>query len=313
MLKPLKSFQFEEMRKEVYDRIHSNGMDGLTPSFANPFVHEIVERNYIKYFKKDPSLVMGIFNDFGQRSDDFINDHMGKLHVLYAGCSFTYAEGVPIEMSWSGLINKYINENICETSGYFNVGKGGANFRTMEDHIFGYMKYSGKPDVIFINIPEIGRENLEYRVSLRLLNDDKDSAISKKDKIVTIENFKNRLLNFQRICDMLNIQLFIGCWTMNSSNHQNLIKEYCDPFSGLNVINVAGNAWPLHSYSANNLGYPELEKEILDELSENDPLRNIVYLALDDAHPGLLGHKIMANQFIHHLKKRGVTSQKELT
>jgi hypothetical protein len=312
MLKPLESFDFEEKRKEVYDKIFSNGLEGLTPSISNPFIHEIVERNYRKYFNSDPKNVMGLFNDFGQRCDDFKTNHDAKLHVLYSGCSFTYAEGVPIDLSWSGIVNKYINKNLCETSGYFNVAKGGSNFKDMENHIFAYMKYSGKPDVIFINIPEIGREYLEYRVSLRTLNDNTNSKPSIKDELITIESFRNRLLNFKRICDMLNIQLFIGCWTMNSTNYWELSSEFKNPFVGLDVINVGGTAWPLHSYDNSDLGYPEIKKQIIDDVGENSPLLNIIHLALDDAHPGLLGHRIMADCFIKAIEQRGLKREDSL-
>lgn len=303
MLEPISWKDFYKATHQTRVSIAEHDLGFLDSSISNPLIHRIVEDNYKKYFKADPEPAFGIFNNFGQRCDDFKKDHGDNLHVLYAGCSFTYAEGVPIEFGWSGLIDKYINENIAKTSGYFNVGKGGSNFKLIQNQIMGYMKYSGKPDVLFINLPEIGREFIEYRKQLRLFNDDADKLDDIKGQSPsTITSLEESLTNFKIMCESMGIVLIIGCWTMNSKNFKNLSDEYGNPFKNINVVNVAGNSEVLHSKERDDFGHPELEQELLDSLPKDDPLRKIIYLALDDAHPGLLGHKIMAQKFINHLK-----------
>lgn len=302
MIGPLSWDQFQDHYDLAQENIDRLDLGLLSPSISHPFIHRVVEENYRKYFNDSPEPVLGIFNDFGQRCDDFKKDHGDKLHVLYAGCSFTYGEGVPIDLSWSGIVHEYINSYIADTSGYFNVGKGGLNFKRIQNQIMGYIKYSGKPDIIFINLPEIGREFVEYRSSLRLFNDNKDNIDNLKKQIPsTILSFRENLVNFKIMCDVMGIRLILGCWTMNSDNYKDLVDKYQDPFEGLQVVNTAGKMDVLHSKEPDDLGYPELLQYILDGLDENDPLRNIVYLALDDAHPGLLGHMIMAQSFISYL------------
>lgn len=302
MLPIKQAHEFAKLKEQAQENINQHNLGAFVESITQPFVHEIVESNFKKYFKTKDLSMIATFNDFGQRCDDFKKDHDG-LHVLYAGCSFTYAEGVPIERSWSGLVHDYINKNIATTSGYFNVGKGGANFRVMENQILGYMRYSGKPDIIFVNLPELGRENVEHMITLKVISDEEEgtSRLS-QEYLVTIPRLQERLENFSTFCEMLGIKLIIGCWTMNTDNFEYLSKKYGNPFDSklLDVVDVSANTMTLSA--KHDMGYKKFEIDLVKELTlTDDPLSNIIYVALDDSHPGLLGHRIMAEHFINKL------------
>lgn len=308
MLQPLNSHEFSAVSKEITNKIAQNNMGNFECSIANPFVHELVERNYRKIFKSEPAAVMGVFNDFGQRSDDFIKDHSDKLHVLYAGCSYTYAEGVPIDLSWSYLVNEYINQNVAKTSGYFNVGKGGANLKTIENQIAGYMAYSGKPDIIFINLPDIGRENLEYHTQLRGINDTENNS---GGNIVTIKRIKERLYNLIIWCNLLSIKLFIGSWNLNMENHAKLVNDFGDPFYNFDIINLSGTGKYVFGTTTPESNDDVIaEQQVVDSVGIHSPLIKIMHFALDDAHPGLVGHRKMANKFIDAIVKSGIDHKK---
>jgi hypothetical protein len=303
---PIRAHELDNVAAEITSKIKQYNMGNFLVPAAKPFLQQRSEGNYSKIFGTDDGYkVLGKFNDFGCRCDDFKKDHGGKLHVLFAGCSMTYGEGLPIEDVWSYLVHQYIN-SITETSGYFNVGKTGINFHEMLNQIMGYMKYAGKPDVIFLMLPEIGREFLEYPTQMWPMNVDALNTPGKDEIPTTIKNFRERLINFKIMCDLLGIKLVIGCWAMNMRNHGLIVSQYSDPFRDIEVVNVAGKTHWLQDFREHDLGHPEIEKEILDSLDIKDPRRKMVYLALDDAHPGLLGQKIMAHYIIEHLKKSDI-------
>jgi hypothetical protein len=313
MFDPISSYEINEKRGLMQQKVRQNNMANFLPPIGMDFIQHKGEGNYKKVFGSDDGhKVLGVFNDFGCRSDDFKKDHGDKLHVLFAGCSFTYGEGMPIETTWSYLVNKYINENIAETSGHFNIGKGGANFETIVNQIIGYMNYAGKPDVIFILLPEIGREFLHYMTQVWPMNKDSVQIPGPGEVPSTFNNLRERLVNFKSLCNLMDIKLVVGCWAMNIGNHMTQIEKYVDPFKDLpfDVIDVAGGSAWLHSFREDDLGHPEIEKEILDSLDINDPFRKLVYLALDDAHPGLLGHKIITNYFVQYLDKSDILHKK---
>lgn len=302
MLGPLSAKDFPSARDSIYHKLSGGQFGKMVPGLGHEMVHAIVELNYKKIFNDDPSKIMGIFNDLGYRSDDFIQNHGGKLHVLYAGCSFTYAEGVPIDLSWSGLVNKYINNHIATTSGYFNIGKGGAELATMINNIMGYMSYAGIPDIVFLNLPEIGRERLEYRIPIRTLADSDHNTPSNKH-LITIEAFRDRLINLRILFKLLGSQLIIGTWTMNTNNFKELSNMYGNPFDSLDVIDLTVSSGQSISDTTGNFIVDKLvRQEVLEMIDRDTRLSQIIDWALDDSHPGLAGHYIMAQNFIKALR-----------
>lgn len=90
------------------------------------------------------------------RSDEFISKHIGK-HILFAGCSLTFGDGLPKEYTWPYIVYDSISKTE-PTSGYFNVGRPGASNLWIILQIFKYINIYGMPDIIFINFPDSDRE-----------------------------------------------------------------------------------------------------------------------------------------------------------
>jgi hypothetical protein len=96
------------------------------------------------------------YNSDGYRSDDFKNIgdvHEGK-HILFAGCSETEGVGTKLENVWSHIVYQKITE-AEKCSGFFNIGSKGLSIDMIFQQVLSYIEKSGKPDVLFINFPDL--------------------------------------------------------------------------------------------------------------------------------------------------------------
>jgi hypothetical protein len=90
------------------------------------------------------------------RSQDFIKVH-SKKHILFAGCSNTFGEGIEYEKTWAYKLYKEISKKE-ELSGYFNLGASGASIFETLVNVHRYIRRYSMPDVIFLLFPEIERD-----------------------------------------------------------------------------------------------------------------------------------------------------------
>jgi hypothetical protein len=89
------------------------------------------------------------------RSDEFSKVHKG-LHILFAGCSYTWGEGVEFEDTWSKRLHRAIKKD-HNVDGYYNIGTPGSSISSEVFDIFKYIYTYGKPDIIFLNMPDCDR------------------------------------------------------------------------------------------------------------------------------------------------------------
>lgn len=89
------------------------------------------------------------------RSDEFKTEHDG-LHVVFAGCSNTFGDGMFYEMTWAHKAYMAISERV-KTSGYFNIGVPGIDAFQILGQIVNYIKKYGIPDILFLNWPDTPR------------------------------------------------------------------------------------------------------------------------------------------------------------
>jgi hypothetical protein len=90
------------------------------------------------------------------RCDEFIKSH-DKKHILFAGCSNTFGEGVEYEKTWANRLY----EEICKKellTGYFNLGVSGASIFEILVNVNRYIRKYSMPDAIFLLLPEIERD-----------------------------------------------------------------------------------------------------------------------------------------------------------
>lgn len=113
-----------------------------------------------KYLSNPDSLKV---NSYNFRSDEFKKNHNG-LHVLFSGCSVTYGVGLYSQETWSyKLYNKIKKtENV---SGYYNLSISGTGIMEIVTNIFKYANMYNKPDVIFLNLPDLARFYFVHNLS----------------------------------------------------------------------------------------------------------------------------------------------------
>ena len=147
---------------EMLDKISSLGFStersdaqGISQSLMSPFSIYMIEKA-IKTHGLELSDLYAQPNSHGLRSDEFTKDHKG-LHVLFAGCSVTFGEGLPEDYIWPKLVYDRLSEREQNISGYFNLGINGGNHVQIISQIFSYIKEFGNPEVIFVNFPDTHR------------------------------------------------------------------------------------------------------------------------------------------------------------
>lgn len=208
------------------------------------------------------------------RSDDFKKKHDG-LHILFAGCSVTAGEGLPLDYTWSKIVYNKIKEE-SNVSGYYNIAQPGASPIDIVEQIITYTGEFGNPDIIFVNFPDIDREK-NYHKGM-------DTSHEEMTRIATgmqIYGYYSRLVN---ICKMNRIKLIAFTWDDISKPTRNL--DLRREFEGFGHFRKEDAERFLFNFKNSNPGHP---------------LEEYFYVALDTngspevGHPGVAYHSLYAD------------------
>ena len=187
------------------------------------------------------------FNSLGFRSDEFIKNHNGK-HILFAGCSETEGYGGNLESSWPYMVYS----ELCKKekiSGFFNLSKGGWGHEIIISNIMAYINDYGKPDKIYILLPNIGRiyqwedsddgkEKYLYKYffSDTVREKDKKTRANAPLRTLTVEEQRNIFVTFTLLmklfedyCISNNIELFWSTWDYSDAvnyDNANIFKNW---------------------------------------------------------------------------------------
>lgn len=112
-----------------------------------------VSEQWINNFLDKPDTFSVNSNNF--RSDEFKKEHKGK-HILFAGCSISYGSGLYVNETWPHLLYNKIKEKE-KVSGYYNISVPASSIFSNISNIFKYVNHYSRPDIIFINLPDIFR------------------------------------------------------------------------------------------------------------------------------------------------------------
>jgi hypothetical protein len=127
-----------------------------------------------KYYDEDGYLVLGIFRDAkdvvhhgpeltyrvnrqGFRSKHFQKLDPNKINILYAGCSWTFGEGIVEEHAWSNILSNKIQEHCKKEVDYHNVSAMGASPHLIIKNVMAFIRNYGKPDYLFIEMSDHSR------------------------------------------------------------------------------------------------------------------------------------------------------------
>ncbi len=253
---------FGKELKSISSRNHAFVFDQLDADDIN------YEPWIINYIDEPDTLTL---NSQNFRSDEFKKEHDGK-HILFAGCSVTYGTGLYSKEIWPYLVYNKIKEKE-KVSGYYNISLPAISTFQIVADIFRYINNYSKPDVIFLNLPDVCRfytvienivsqetewkdkislnkmENFEYFKdkyfhSVMPFQNTIDSAIV-YEKFIYIYQY---LLMLETFCKMNNIQLFIFSWSPAMANFLNS--------NAVELDSVYKTTWPspdwIQSYKMKN-------------------------------------------------------------
>ena len=178
----------------------------------------------VKYFSH--------YNSYGWRCDEFIKEHMGKPHILFAGCSEALGEGSVVEDSWPYMLYTKLSKEM-ELSGFFCLGVAGMGWVDIFSVINQYIEEFGSPDYIFINLPNSQRyiSYIEDYMAYGLSNGGayrytvttpKQQSIKGSTNVIGETNFIPNDISqidldlyirlFEKVCNLNNTKLIWGSW-----------------------------------------------------------------------------------------------------
>ena len=205
---------------------------------------------------EDDGTVSYKYNNEYFRSDEFVSTHKGR-HVLFAGCSETEGQGGDLEDAWGKILFNNISDQ-HSLDGYYSVGKSGYGWQKIINQVRTYIKKYGKPDNLFILLPNIGRF-LEWsdelsdwyaRQEYPNLWPDQPAAFESNMYIgeQTPERYKKAFVDFvstwklfEDFCIEANIKLVWGSWYAVDSynfNNLNLFKNFVFLFQSDMLDNI---------------------------------------------------------------------------
>lgn len=182
----------------------------LTHGVANTFLP-------YKEFKKwvaDPKE----FNSKNYRSHEFTKNHLGKMHVLFSGCSVTFGDGLFLEEVWSYKLWK----SLGTTSGYFSLAMQGNNIPNIVFEIMKYCSIYGKPDMIVLNLPDIYRSFKPHSHDNKMfmfycLADPVPKESKEASLMLEVQAFQAYKM-LELFCDSNDIPLYSFSWSADTEN-----------------------------------------------------------------------------------------------
>jgi hypothetical protein len=243
---------------------HSIKDNMVSISFCDDSLNKTFES--IEKLGLDPSTFYQ-FNNYGTRSDDLTRIHNGK-HVLFAGCSVTAGEGMPLDFVWSKLVYDRISREES-LSGYFNIAQPGGTVIGICNQILTYIGTFGDPDVIFLNLPDLDRED-RY---LRSGSESDDECTRNATGLLIFGKYQQ----LAKMCRQRGIKLITFTW-----DDMSIRSEVADFRRDLDDF---------YQYDMDRM-----HRHMYDFAKKNGKhqLKDYFEYALDEAHPGVAMHDFYA-------------------
>lgn len=174
-------------------------------------------------------------NTQGFRTEEFEELKRENFNVICSGCSITYGEAVPSEFSWPQVLRSKLQEDYNNLKLY-NLGVVGSSTFIVIKNIFAFIKQYGKPDAIFLMLPNFHRHikfNPEVGQYQQLTP--KNYVSNSSDEYVYENNlmlYFNLIQILELYCNDNNIKLMWGVWGdaankfIKENNYFNNFVEY---------------------------------------------------------------------------------------
>lgn len=243
-------------------------------------------------------------NHDGFRSQHFKPLDKSKTNILFAGCSWTFGEGVLEEHGWaSRLSNLIANESGNEVDTY-NVSVMGGSPHLVIKNVIGFISNYGAPDYIFINMPAQNRAMVFSKDTDQFFN--ASMIVEKLSHVETRKDFKRYVDNYVPQESLVNVSTWMS-----------LLELYCGG-SGTKLLWTAYDPSIINHAEDMHLSNFVLDEHEFDETMHHgrtfsNPEKypneeNIPYWSMgyDENHPGVAWHYDISNRFMGVLKSRGM-------
>lgn len=201
----------------------------------------ITRGNWYKKLSDGPEVIYKL-NPMGFRSREFKKLESNKNNILFAGCSFTFGEGLPEEYTWTKMLTNKMCNRYSDVVDY-NIAFPGESIFTIIKNTYAFINKYGSPKFLFMCLPPITRyisysDKLCRYSNIYLLRDIKITDSNDPQKEYT-KNYKyqnniliyNLLIHFfEDYCKNNNINLFWTTWDEHDgelyaiSNFNNFIE-----------------------------------------------------------------------------------------
>lgn len=251
----------------------------------------------------DPKFLYKI-NSNGFRSQHFKKVDNNKTTILTGGCSHSFGEGLPEELRWQSFLLNNINLNNVET---FDVSSMGGSFRLIIRNVVSFIRNYGKPDYIFLALPDVGRDLAFEDTGKTFQSVSVNSEfLIKKDK--TPECFKKYTFSFEEheammiaveaiwfleeLCNQSGIKLFWTTW----------VPGLDKVFSELKMFNnYLSSDWEIFIQTTHLFQYTKNSEKILKIKEEHKNVNHYFIDAnINEDHP--LALEYIKNNNITNLK-----------
>jgi hypothetical protein len=174
------------------------------------------------------------YNNFGFRCNDFTQWQHSKFNVVFAGCSHTEGEGLPLEHTWAWLTYERIKSALNVDFPYWNIASGGTGLDTFVRYLWNYVPML-LPTYVIVMIPGFfRREPAPGRSWIPMENQKGNySEVFSEEQFATYEYEKNIcfISNIAQ-CYNFNVLAVYHQWELETYNfkipHMKNIYSYVD-------------------------------------------------------------------------------------
>lgn len=202
--------------------------------------------------------------------------HDGE-HILFAGCSITWGEGLLKEETWPYLAYQEISKS-KKNSGYFNIGFPGLSISQICFWLFKYFDRYGNPDTIFLLLPTPDRfitafGDADPQLGGALLDEGNTKNINATKLVVRHYSLEIYSM-LEAYCLSNGIRLITSTWSSESSEKRDMHLTTTDLLKNTKFFK------PLNSL---NSGY-DIVKFAYEYIDNVNPKTKL--FARDNSHPG---------------------------
>lgn len=202
--------------------------------------------------------------------------HEGS-HILFAGCSITWGEGLFKEETWPYLAYQEIAK-VEKTSGFFNIGFPGLSITQICFWLFKYFDTYGNPDTLFLFLPTPDRFITAFgdghpQLGGALLEEGEANTLS-STKLVCRHYSLEVYKMLEIYCLSNNIRLITSSWSSESHDQKDMNVSTQDLLKNEKFFKPIGSPETEHDMARFSYEY----------INRVGPKTGV--LARDNSHPG---------------------------